>query len=157
MSNPYEEYDRWHLEMERQELEEWQKKLLTDPDPKERRRIATNLGYRGDYETLSRALANERDSTVREYIAMALGRTKNINAFTALRSLLNDPSVWVRGHTINAMEELETSILLSDRALSRNLRLQIIDTLSRLDQSEPNPDIRKLAETLRLYYLSITK
>ena len=148
-------------EWARQQLiDEWREQLLllSDPDPKKRCKAASQLGHvYGDYEGLSKALANERDSTVREYIAMGLGRTKNINAFTALRSLLNDPSVRVRGHTINAMEELETSIFLLDRTLSRDLRLQIIDTLSGLVQSEPNSDIRKLAETLRLHYLSITK
>ena len=149
-------------EWKKQRIDEWRKVLLGDPDPKKPSEAASTLGEGyGDYEGLSQVLATEHDSGVRKYIALGLGHTKNINAFTPLRSLLNDSSVTVRGNTIHAIEELTTYALQDSLPINhpvrRDFRLQVIETLSHVVQRELNPNICKLAESLRLYLLSITK
>jgi cyclophilin family peptidyl-prolyl cis-trans isomerase/HEAT repeat protein len=90
------------------------KQLLTDSDPKIRRRAALAAGRIGDEKAvplLAETLLQDKDNTVRELAAFALGEIEAPGAAYALITVLKDPEKPARAQSIEALGKITATMM----------------------------------------------
>ena len=95
------------------------KELLTNSDPKVRRRAALAAGRIGDEKAvpaLTETLLQDRDNDVREMAAFALGETEAPGGAYALVTVLKDPEKPARARAIEALGKITAAMMAASAA-----------------------------------------